>query len=530
MELNDKGLREAKDFTEKGYIIADYNRGEMINRTIDNPEWIHFGSGNIFRAYMCNLSDKMLEQGLTQTGIIAVGGRDEEVNNKVFKRHNNLFVLATLKASGDIEKKIVKSIAQIVDCNFVKEWNVDRLREIFRSDSLKMVSLTITEKGYLLKDGNGVWTEDYDFDLHSRIKNHAPKGYLTKLLFLLYERFCAGAKPITLVSMDNCSHNGEKLSEALIEIATAIHYRYSTFEDEFFDYLKDPSKVAFPCTMIDKITPRPDPSIASMLKEDGLVEMEPVVSSSGTYTAPFVNAEEAEYLVIEDWFTNGKLPLDKVGVIYTDKATVEKVERMKVCTCLNPLHTALAVFGCLLGFNTIHDEMEDEDLRNLVTTLAYKEMMPAVSDPGVMDPKEFLDTVLNKRLTNPFLPDTPFRIATDTSQKLPIRFGETIKTYRSSKNLKTKELTLIPLVLAGWVRYLYGLDDNGECFDPSPDPKLSELMELDGEEILHRKEYFGCDLFEDELGKKTLEIYNELIEGKGEVRKTLHKYVTQAMK
>ena len=181
--------------------------------------------------------------------------------------------------------------------------------------------------------------------------------------------------------------------------------------------------------MIDKITPRPDDTVYSSLKDDGITDLEQVITTKKTYVAPFVNAEETEYLVIEDAFPNGKLPLDEVGVIYADKETVDKTEKMKVCTCLNPLHTSLAIFGCLLGYKTIHDEMDDKDLKDLVYNLGYKEGMKVVVDPKVLSPADFLDAVLTRRLPNPFMPDTPQRIVVDNSQKIPVRFGETIKNY-----------------------------------------------------------------------------------------------------
>ena len=93
------------------------------------------------------------------------------------------------------------------------------------------------------------------------------------------------------------------------------------------------------------------------------------MTSKNTYVAPFVNAEETEYLVIEDAFPNGRPKLEKGGLMFTDRETVDKVEKMKVCTCLNPLHTALAVFGCLLGYTKISDEMKDPQLVKLVDWL-----------------------------------------------------------------------------------------------------------------------------------------------------------------
>ena len=103
--------------------------------------------------------------------------------------------------------------------------------------------------------------------------------------------------------------------------------------------------------------------------------------------------------------------------------------------------------------------------------------MPVVTDPGVLNPYEFIGTVINKRLPNPFMPDAPQRIATDTSQKLSIRFGETIKKY-IDRGLDKSNLVLIPLVLAGYARYLKALDDNLKPFEPSSDPLLAELQAI----------------------------------------------------
>ncbi|WP_242743828.1 hypothetical protein [Allobaculum sp. Allo2] len=277
-----------------------------------------------------------------------------------------------------------------------------------------------------------------------------------------------------------------------------------------------------------------------MLAADAIEELEPVITSKNTYVAPFTNAEETEYLVIEDSFPNGRPALDEGGIIYTDRDTVEKVEKMKVTTCLNPLHTALAVYGCLLGYDKISEEMKDEDLTKLISGIGYTEGLPVVVNPGVLDPKEFIDTVINVRFPNPFMPDTPQRIATDTSQKLAVRFGETIKSYlRENRDLN--DLNLIPLVQAGWIRYLMGLDDNGNVFDLSPDPLISEVkpiadqlsLEEDQdvasiiEPLLKNEKIFGLDLTETVLGDKVVEYVTALTNGKGAIRKTVHEAVNK---
>lgn len=105
--------------------------------------------------------------------------------------------------------------------------------------------------------------------------------------------------------------------------------------------------------MIDKITPRPDPVIAQKLNDMGIEDMDPIKTARGSFIAPFVNAEKPQYLIVEDAFPNGRPPLEKAGVLFTNKEGVDLCERMKVTTCLNPLHTALAVLGCVLGYDRI---------------------------------------------------------------------------------------------------------------------------------------------------------------------------------
>ena len=344
-----------------------------------------------------------------------------------------------------------------------------------------------------------------------------------KVTSLLYARFKAGELPIAMVSTDNCSHNGDKLYAAILAFAKAWAENGKA-EKEFVEYI-DSNKVSFTWSMIDKITPRPDASVEKNLLNDGVEELDPVITSKNTYVAPFVNAEETEYLVIEDNFPNGRLDLTKGGLMFTDRDTVDKVEKMKVCTCLNPLHTCLAIFGCVLGYNKISDEMKDEELVKLVETVGYKEGLPVVVNPGILDPKEFIDTVLKVRVPNPFMPDTPQRIATDTSQKLAIRFGETIKAYASADNRNVADLKLIPLVFAGWLRYLMAVDDAGNAFELSPDPlldtvcpyiegfKLGETkdateIEATLKPVLENDKIFGVNLYEVDMAEKVCGYFN----------------------
>ena len=533
MKMNLESLQDRKKWEEMGFKLPDYSVEKMIENTANNPEWIHFGAGNIFRAFPAVVCQHLLNSGIMTTGIVVAEGYDYEIIEKSFKNYDNLTAAVTLKADGTIEKEIVASIAEAlcVDSNNEKAWN--RLNKIFKAESLKMVSFTITEKGYSLVRGNGEMLPDVKEDMENGPEN--VHSYIGKLVSLLYTRYKSGEKPVTLVSMDNCSHNGTKLQNAVLAFVKTW-VENDKAEEGFLDYAKN--KVSYPWSMIDKITPRPADVVIDMLKEVGFEDTEAVVTSKNTFVAPFVNAEETQYLVIEDDFKNGKLPLDKGGIIYTTRNTVDKVEKMKVCTCLNPLHTALAVYGCLLGYTSIAKEMQDKELVKLVNGIGPVEGMPVVCDPGIISPDEFVKEVICDRLPNVFMPDTPQRIACDTSQKVGIRYGETIKSY-VEKYGSAKELTYIPVAIAGWLRYLLAVDDNGEAFDLSPDPMLDELREhvkdiklgepeSTGDSlkaILENETIFGSNLYEAGIGEKVEDIFKELIAGKGAVRKTLEKYM-----
>ena len=539
MELTLKSLHDDRDaFLAAGYHLPEFDYDTVHKNTVEHPHWIHFGAGNIFRAFQANVAQNLLNSGVLDTGLIAAEGYDYEIIEKSYRPHDNLSILATLKADNTVEKTIVGSIMESLILDIKNEAEYARLREIFKNPSLQMASFTITEKGYATANAKGEFFPAVAADFEKGPE--APESYLGKVVSLLYTRYTHGALPIAMVSMDNCSHNGDKLYAAVNAFAKAWTDN-GLVEAGFLGYVNDQTKVTFPWSMIDKITPRPDAKVEAMLAEDHIGGLDAVVTSKNTYIAPFVNAEECEYLVIEDAFPNGKPALDKGGIIFTDRATVDKVEKMKVCTCLNPLHTALAIYGCLLGYTLISEEMKNPLLKNMVEVIGYKEGLPVVVNPGILDPKKFIDEVVNVRIPNPFLPDSPQRIATDTSQKLSIRFGETIKAYEASPDLHTEDLKLIPLVYAGWLRYLMGIDDEGREFTPSSDPLLEEarqyvadyelsfspkdLSKLDA--LLANEKIFGVNLHA--IGMDTLvkQYFAELSSGVGAVAAALKKYVPE---
>ena len=525
MKLSLEGLQVKTGW--ETYRLPTYDIAAVRERTAKNPTWLHFGAGSIFRAYPAMLVQRLLTAGVMDTGIIVCESYDEELIDRAYRPFDNLSVATTLHADGFIKKEVIASITESLKLS--EDW--DRVREIFCDPGLQMVSFTVTEKAYTLREGNREFKDCVVGDL-ARGPEHCD-NVITAAAAMCLERRKVTDKPLALVSLDNCSHNGNRLHRAILEVARA--WKENGFvTDEDIQYLT--TQIFCPYSMIDKITPAPDKRILDVLHEDGLEDLTITQTEKGTFAAAFTNSEKTQYLLIEDRFPNGHPPLEQTGVIFTTRNVVDRTARMKSATCLNPIDTSNAIFGSLFSYPTIAETMRDVDLQRFNRKMSYGEAVPMVTDPGIVDPWEFLHEALTERLPNPYVPDQPQRIATDTSHKLGVRYGETILAYYDSKLPKHRvsRLRYIPFVLAGWLRYLIGVDDAGKPMELAPDPRLPALKEILGdielgmsvpmrriEPIICDKFIFGVNLAEVGLDDTVLFYFNEMLKGPGAVRTML---------
>ncbi len=533
--MNRAALADRAAWEKVGVAVPQYDVKAMVEATKKNPIWVHFGAGNIFRGFIAALQQRLLDEGLADRGIIAADTFDYEIITRIYDPFDCLTMNVTLNPDATTSREIIASIAEGLRADAKDAGQMARFAEIFVNPSLQMVSFTITEKGYALRNMAGELMPVVVADMAEG--PDAARHAMSIVCAMMLRRFGAGAYPIALVSMDNCSHNGEKLRSSILTMAQEWQKK-GFVSQAFVDYVSDEAQVSFPWSMIDKITPRPADSVCEELIKLGCEDIAPVITSKRTYIAPFVNAEGPQYLVVEDRFPNGRPALEKAGVYMTDRDTVNCTERMKVTTCLNPLHTAMSMYGCLLGYTRICEEMKDADIVKLIKRLGYVEGLPVVVDPKIMSPKAFIDEVVEQRLPNVFMPDDPRRIATDTSQKVGIRFGETIKSYVAGGR-DLNELVSIPLAIAGWMRYLLGVGDDGEAIEISSDPMKDDLQaKLAGievgkpetykgqlREILANEVIFGSDLVKIGLADRIEQMFVEELAGPGAVRATLRKYL-----
>lgn len=537
MKLTLEGIKNREAWEKAGITLPGYDVEKVSEKARKEPEWVHFGIGNIFRIFIGGIADGLLEEGVLDRGITCVETFDYDVVDKIYDPYDNLGLSVILHGDGVREYKVLGSLAEAVKAQSSdpEQWN--RLKEIFRSTSLQMVSFTITEKGYALKKADGTWLPYVKADIENGPER--ANGAMAVLVAMLFERYQAGKYPLALVSMDNCSRNGEKLRESVLTMAE--EWQKKGFVDaDFLAYVSDEQTVAFPWTMIDKITPRPSEQIAADLEKLGVENMQPVITGKKTYIAPFVNAEKPQYLVIEDSFPNGRPALEKgFGVYLADRNTVNLSERMKVTVCLNPVHSATGPLGVVLGYDLFaHMLNTNEDMMKMARMVAYDEGLPVVEDPGILSPQVFVDELFNDRFPNEYLGDTNLRLAVDVSQMVGIRFGETIKAH-VAKYGNASRLTAIPLGIAGWLRYMLAVDDEGRDYELAPDPMNEELQEQLGDivvgkpetlkdqlkPVLSNERLFFTDLYKARVGEKVEEMFREMIAGKGAVKATLHKYI-----
>ena len=232
----DSILTQADAWKTAHVALPKFDIAAMRAQTKAAPEWVHFGAGNIFRGFIGSLNQRLLDAGLAKTGIIACDTFDYDIIDRIYAPHDNLTLNVLLNPDGTTTREVLAGVAEGVKADFSDAAAKAHLEAIFRAPSLKMLSFTITEKGYALRKPDGTLLPVVEADMKEGPA--AARHAMSIVCALLLARYRAGQLPLAVVSMDNCSHNGEKLRNAVVEIARAWHWD-GFVDGGFLAYLED---------------------------------------------------------------------------------------------------------------------------------------------------------------------------------------------------------------------------------------------------------------------------------------------------
>ncbi|WP_172122436.1 MULTISPECIES: mannitol dehydrogenase family protein [unclassified Devosia] len=445
----------------QGVRVPDYDRGAVT------PGIVHLGIGAFHRAHMAVYVDDLLAQD-PSWGIVGASLRRPDTKDALGPQ-DGLYTVAVRDVAGT-STRIIGSILSVMDANTQRE----ELLTLLASPAIRIVSLTVTEKGYCHDPATGELDEnhpDITYDLAHPSEPRSAPGIIVKALA---RRRSSQLPPFTVMSCDNLPSNGHTTARIIT--------RFAALRDaELARWIED--NVRFPSTMVDRIVPATTDADRAMIEAaTGVADAWPIM------TEPFTQ------WVIEDSFSAGRPQFERASATIAED--VEPFERMKL-RMLNGSHSTLAYLGFLAGHQYVANAVGDPAFAALIRGLMTEEVMPTLHMPGV-DLGAYRDQLL-ERFSNPALQHRTWQIAMDGSQKLPQRLLGTIRDRLAAD----QPFTRLALGVAAWMRYVTGVDESGESIDVR-DPLAMRMMAIaadagDDPEALFDglvalSEVFGTDL------------------------------------
>lgn len=439
-----------------------YDRSQLRSRIV------HFGFGAFHRAHQALLTDRVLNAQGGDWGICEISLFSGDVLMSQLREQEHLYTV--LEKGADGNQPII--IGAVNECLNAKLDTLAAIIEKFCEPQVAIVSLTITEKGYCIDPASGeldLTQPRIEHDLKYPHEPHSAPGILVEALHRRRER---GLPPFTVLSCDNIPDNGHVVKNAVLGMA-------QTRSPELAQWIAE--HVSFPATMVDRIVPA--------ATDESLAEIAYVL---GVFDPCAISCEPFIQWVIEDNFVAGRPAWETAGVQLVED--VQPWEQMKL-RMLNGSHSFLAYLGYLAGFAHINECMQDAAFRAAARQLMLNEQAPTLRIKGV-NLNAYADSLL-ERFANPALKHRTWQIAMDGSQKLPQRLLDGIRIHLQRQS----DWPLLALGVAGWMRYVSGVDDAGETIDirdPLAD-KIRAIVETSSSDervtaLLTLKEIFGNDL------------------------------------
>lgn len=436
-----------------------YPRGDVT------PSIVHIGVGGFYRSHQAVYLDRLLHlPGHAEWGYCGVGLLQHDAAMRDAMQAQDCLFTVVERSAGVDSARVIGSVLEFMHAPDDPEAVLEKMADA----GTRIVSLTITEGGYYVNQGNGEFDADHPDIVHDLAHPHAPRCSFGYLAEALERRRLRGLAPFTVMSCDNLQNNGDVMRKMLLA----------------FTALRDPGlsawlerHCAFPNSMVDRITPATTGEHRAFVRDAfGLADAWPVM------TEPFLQ------WVIEDRFPGGRPAWELVGAQMTDD--VLPYEKMKL-RLLNAGHQSLCYLGMLFGQEFAHEAMADDDIRQLFSSMMDLEVTPLLPPVAGIDLGDYKRTLI-ERFSNPAIRDQLSRIGTEGSARIP-KFVLPSVREQLERNGPVK---LLAFVVASWFRYLNGVSEAGSPM-PLIDPYGERLREhalrggADAAVLLSMRELFG---------------------------------------
>lgn len=386
----------------------------QYDRAAVHPGILHLGIGGFHRAHQAVYADDLLAKGHMGWGIVGVSFHSPTMRDRL-NPQDGLYTLG-IKRPSHTEYRIIGSVLDVLCLTDQR----DSILAVATQPELKLLTLTITEKGYCATPDGHLDQDhpDIQHDLDPAESMTTAPGLIVKIL---EARAHAGMPPLTVLSCDNLSNNGTTLRTVVGELA-----------DIHSPKLDIDAQAAFANTMVDRIVPASqEADLASHQHDCGFVD------------AAYLNTEPFSQWIIEDKFVATKPPLEEVGVQIVDSVGPYENAKLRL---LNASHSLLAYFGLLKGYAYIHEAIADPRLLKLVTRYTTSEVLPNTTLPPGFNADTYINSII-KRFANSSVPYRTAQVAADGSQKLPQRIRPIIDAAPAHTPIAT---AVIAAYLACW--------------------------------------------------------------------------------
>jgi fructuronate reductase len=411
---------------------------------------VHLGIGNFHRAHEAVYTEEAMLAAGGDWAICGVTLQGDITKRDALMAQDGLYGVVERGPEG-VKTTVVRALREVLAMPH------DRIRlfELLADANVRIVSLTVTEKGYCRDPKSGDIALEHAGVAHDLHNAHEPGTVPGILVAALRARRDAGVAPFTVLSCDNLSHNGAALRQVVCSYARALDTELAAWIER---------EVAFPSTMVDRIVPSTTD-----------VDRDAASSALGLRDEVPVPCEPFRQWVIEDRFTSGRPAWDRVGAQLVDDVMPFELAKLRM---LNATHSTLAYLSMLGGFATIDDAISFAPMRTLILSMMTYEIAPTLSVPPTFDLMAYRDALL-ERYANPALKHRCAQIAMDGSQKIPPRLLGTIATRLA----RGESIPRLALGVGAWLVFLRGRADDGSQFainDPMA-ARLKSLVEGAGE-------------------------------------------------